>query len=117
MPSPINIFGFVITFWLDLASRVVRFPHAMEIYKRAFWRSFVGCSSRRIIISDVGTASEKTVLIVDNQTRETATLQKQLAFAGFKTEIGTTGAGAIKIVQDHPRHCIDRSQLVRYRQR
>ena len=44
-----------------------------------------------------GTASEKTVLIVDNQL-----MQKQLAFAGFKTEIGTTGAGAIKIVEEHP---------------
>ena len=39
-----------------------------------------------------GTASEKTVLIVDNQPRETAALQKQLAFAGFKTEIAMTGA-------------------------
>jgi CheY-like chemotaxis protein len=56
----------------------------------------------RIIILDVGTASEKTVLIVDNQPRETAVLQKQLAFAGFKTEIATTGAGAIKIVEEHP---------------
>ena len=56
----------------------------------------------RIIISDVGTASEKTVLIVDNQPRETAALQKQLAFAGFKTEIAMTGAGAIKIVEEHP---------------
>jgi DNA-binding response OmpR family regulator len=47
---------------------------------------------------DVGTSGEKTVLIVDNQPRETAALQKQLAFAGFKTEIATTGAGAIKIL-------------------
>ena len=44
----------------------------------------------------------KTVLIVDNQPREAAALQKQLAFAGFKTEIATTGAGAIKIVEEHP---------------
>ena len=50
----------------------------------------------------MGTASEKTVLIVDNQPRETAALQKQLLFAGFKTEIAATGAGAIKIVEEHP---------------
>jgi PleD family two-component response regulator len=50
----------------------------------------------------VGTASEKTVLIVDNQPRETAALQKQLAFAGFKTEIAMTGAGTIKIVEERP---------------
>jgi PleD family two-component response regulator len=50
----------------------------------------------------VGTASEKTVLIVDNQSRETAALQKQLAFAGFKTEIAMTGAGTIKIVEERP---------------
>lgn len=56
----------------------------------------------RIIVSDVGTASEKTVLIVDNQSRETAALQKQLAFAGFKTEIAMTGAGTIKIVEERP---------------
>ena len=56
----------------------------------------------RIIVSDVGTASEKTVLIVDNQSRETAALQKQFAFAGFKTEIAMTGAGTIKIVEERP---------------
>jgi PleD family two-component response regulator len=56
----------------------------------------------RIIVSDVGTASEKTVLIVDNQSRETAALQKQLAFAGFKTEIAMTGAGTINIVEERP---------------
>jgi PleD family two-component response regulator len=50
----------------------------------------------------VGTTGEKTVLIVDNQPRETAALQKQLAFAGFKIEIATTGAGAIKILEEHP---------------
>ena len=50
----------------------------------------------------MGTASEKTVLIVDNQSRETAALQKQLAFAGFKTEIAMTGAGTIKIVEERP---------------
>ena len=51
---------------------------------------------------DVETDSAKTVLIVDNQPRETAALRKQLAFAGFKTEIATTGAGAIKIIEEHP---------------
>ena len=56
----------------------------------------------RIIILDVGTSGEKTVLIVDNQPRETAALQKQLAFAGFKTEIAMTGAGTIKIVEERP---------------
>ena len=50
----------------------------------------------------VGSDGPKTVLIVDNQPRETAALQKQLAFAGFRTEIATTGAGAIKIVEEHP---------------
>jgi len=56
----------------------------------------------RIIILDVKGDPAKTVLIVDNQPREAAALQKQLAFAGFKTEIATTGAGAIKIVEEHP---------------
>ena len=51
---------------------------------------------------DVKGDPAKTVLIVDNQPREAAALQKQLAFAGFKTEIATTGAGAIKIVEEHP---------------
>src|SRR5262249_12540676 len=46
--------------------------------------------------------SEKTGLIVDNQPRETKALKKQLAFAGFRTEIATTGAGAIKIVEERP---------------
>jgi DNA-binding response OmpR family regulator len=48
---------------------------------------------------DVGSDSEKTVLIVDSQPREAAALQKQLAFAGFKTEIATTGEGAVKILE------------------
>jgi two-component system response regulator MprA len=56
----------------------------------------------RIIIWGVKSDRAKTVLIVDNQPRETAALRKQLAFAGFKTEIATTGAGAIKIVEEHP---------------
>ncbi len=51
---------------------------------------------------EVGTDSPKTVLIVDNQPRETAALQKQLAFAGFRTEIATRRAGAIRIVEEHP---------------
>src|SRR5437016_6539335 len=51
---------------------------------------------------EVGTDSPKTVLSVDNQPRETAALQKQRAFAGFRTDIATTGAGAIKIVEEHP---------------
>ena len=50
----------------------------------------------------MGTATEKTVLIVDNQPRETAALQKQLVFAGCKTEVAATDAGAIKIVEEHP---------------
>ena len=56
----------------------------------------------RIIILDVRGDPAKTVLIVDSQPREATALQKQLAFAGFKTEIATTGAGAIKIVEEHP---------------
>ena len=55
-----------------------------------------------MIILAVGIDSEKTVLIVDNQPREAAVLQKQLAFAGFKTEIATTGEGAVKILEEHP---------------
>gem|GEM_PF-2072481 len=54
----------------------------------------------RIVILAVGADSEKTVL--NNQPREAAVLQKQLAFAGLKTAIATTGAGAIKIVEEHP---------------
>jgi CheY-like chemotaxis protein len=50
---------------------------------------------------DVGIDSEKTGLIVDNQPREAAALPKQLAFAGFKTEFATTGAGAIQKVEEH----------------
>jgi DNA-binding response OmpR family regulator len=54
----------------------------------------------------VGTDSQKTVLIVDNQPRKTATLRKQLAFAGFKAEIVTTGEGAIKIMEESPPHIV-----------
>ena len=49
----------------------------------------------------MGIDSGKTVLIVDNQPREAVALQKQLAFAGFKTEIATTGEGAVKILEEH----------------
>ena len=51
---------------------------------------------------DVKGDPAKTVLIVDNQPREAAALQKQLTFAGFKTEITTTGSDAIKIIEEHP---------------
>ena len=54
----------------------------------------------------VRTDSPKTVLIVDNQPRKTVTLRKQLAFAGFKTEIVTTGEGAIKIMEESPPHIV-----------
>ena len=50
----------------------------------------------------MGTDSPKTVLIVDNQPREITALQKQLAFDGFRTEIATRRAGAIRIVEEHP---------------
>lgn len=58
------------------------------------------------------------ILIVDNQPREALALQKQLAFAGFKTEIATTGEGAVKILyrRAFTRHCAARSQLVGHRQ-
>ena len=56
----------------------------------------------RIIILAVAIDSEKTVLIVDNQPREAVALQKQLAFAGFTTEIATTGEYAVKILEAHP---------------
>jgi two-component system phosphate regulon response regulator PhoB len=50
----------------------------------------------------VASDNETTVLIVDNQPREAAALQKQLGFAGFRAEIAITGAGAIKILEEHP---------------
>jgi CheY-like chemotaxis protein len=50
----------------------------------------------------VASHNETTVLIVDNQPREAAALQKQLGFAGFRTEIAITGAGAIQILEEHP---------------
>ena len=48
------------------------------------------------------TDTEKTILIVDNQQRETATLRKQLEFAGFKTQVAHTGTGAISQIAEHP---------------
>jgi DNA-binding response OmpR family regulator len=50
----------------------------------------------------VASDKERTVLIVDSQPRETAALQRQLGFAGFKTEIAITGEGAIQILEEHP---------------
>jgi DNA-binding response OmpR family regulator len=50
----------------------------------------------------VSTETEKTILIVDNQPRETAALRKQLEFAGFKTQIAHTGTGAINKIEEHP---------------
>ena len=48
------------------------------------------------------TDTEKTILIVDNQQREAATLRKQLEFAGFKTQVAHTGTGAISQIAEHP---------------
>ena len=45
---------------------------------------------------------KKTILIVDNQQRETAALRKQLEFAGFKTQVAHTGTGAISQIAEHP---------------
>jgi len=45
---------------------------------------------------------KKTILIVDNQQREAATLRKQLEFAGFKTQVAHTGTGAISQIAEHP---------------
>jgi two-component system, OmpR family, response regulator MprA len=50
----------------------------------------------------VSTDTEKTILIVDNQQRETAALRKQLEFAGFKTQVAHTGTGAINKIEEHP---------------
>jgi len=50
----------------------------------------------------VRTDTEKTILIVDNQQREAATLRKQLEFAGFKTQVAHTGTGAISQIAEHP---------------
>lgn len=54
----------------------------------------------QIIILGVASDREKTALIFDGQPREAAALQKQLAFAGFKIEIATTGEGAVKILEE-----------------
>lgn len=50
----------------------------------------------------MSTDTEKTILIVDNQHRETAALRKQLEFAGFKTQVAHTGTGAINKIEEHP---------------
>lgn len=50
----------------------------------------------------MSTDTEKTILIVDNQQRETAALRKQLEFAGFKTQVAHTGTGAINKIEEHP---------------
>ena len=50
----------------------------------------------------MSTDTETTILIVDNQHRETAALRKQLEFAGFKTLITHTGTGAINKIEEHP---------------
>jgi len=49
----------------------------------------------------VSTDTEKTILIVDSQQRETAALRKQLEFAGFKTQVAHTGTGAINKIEEH----------------
>jgi CheY-like chemotaxis protein len=46
-------------------------------------------------VSEVSADTEKTILLVDNQPKETAALRKQLEFAGFKTQVAHTGTGAI----------------------
>ena len=46
--------------------------------------------------------TEKTILLVDNQPRETAALRKQLEFAGFKTKVAHTGTGAINKIEEQP---------------
>ena len=50
----------------------------------------------------MSTDTEKTILIVDNQQKETAALRKQLEFAGFKTQVAHTGTGAINKIEEHP---------------
>ncbi len=50
----------------------------------------------------MSTDTQKTILIVDNQQRETAALRKQLEFAGFKTQVAHMGTGAINKIEEHP---------------
>src|SRR4029453_5670695 len=50
----------------------------------------------------VNTDTEKTILIVDNEQKETAALRKQLEFAGFKTQVAHTGTGAIMKIEERP---------------
>jgi len=54
----------------------------------------------------VSTDTKKTILIVDNQPRETAALHKQLEFAGFKTHVAHTGTGAINKIEEQPRDLV-----------
>ena len=49
----------------------------------------------------VSTDTEKTILIIDNQQRETAAVRKQLEFAGFKTQVAHTGTGTINKIEEH----------------
>ena len=49
----------------------------------------------------MSTDTEKTILIIDNQQRETAAVRKQLEFAGFKTQVAHTGTGAINKIEEH----------------
>ena len=44
----------------------------------------------------------KTILLVDNQPKETVALRKQLEFAGFKTLVAHTGTGAINKIEEQP---------------
>jgi CheY-like chemotaxis protein len=46
--------------------------------------------------------TEITILLVDNQPRETAALRRQLEFAGFKTRVAHTGTGAINKIEEQP---------------
>ena len=59
-----------------------------------FWRDWATSS-----VSRFRSENKKTVLIVNSQPREAAALQKQLAVAGSKTEIATTGEGAVKTLE------------------
>ena len=49
----------------------------------------------------MSTDTQKTILIIDNQQRETAAVRKQLEFAGFKTQVAHTGTGAINKIEEH----------------
>jgi CheY-like chemotaxis protein len=53
-------------------------------------------------VSKVSADTAKTILLVDNQPKETAALRKQLEFAGFKTQVAHTGTGAINKIEEQP---------------